>query len=264
MTTNTTNTKRENLIRKIADNFAAMMDTVECILNPVNPIKSMTVTGASGIGKSYNVIQRLVEADEQGYCNYHYLNAKCTALGLYKALWAAKDVGSVLLLDDIDVYDDENKLNILKAALESDEERIITYMSASKELRDNSIPTQFDFCGKIIFITNKDLVKISTSNSSLSPHVDALMTRGIFIDLEIHDNESIMIHIENIMKSTNIIKKFGLSDKANIEILQFMLDNAKYLRKPSLRMPAQIAGMYLQFPDKWRQCATKMFLTKEG
>lgn len=252
--------KREVLKQRIADNFNAMIDTLECVINPLNPIKSMTVTGASGIGKSYNLIQRLKEADETGYCNFHYLNSKCTTLGLYEALWNAREVGSVLLLDDVDVFDTEDKLNLLKAALETDEERIITYMSTSRHLIDNGIPTQFDFRGKIIFITNKDLVKISESNSNLSTHVDALMTRGVFVDLEIHDNESIMIHIENIMKSTNIVAKFGIDQNGADQILNFMLKHADNLRKPSLRTPVQLSGLYIQHPEKWEIHATKMYV----
>ncbi|SOK59333.1 Thioredoxin, phage-associated [Yersinia phage fHe-Yen9-03] len=252
--------RREVLKLRIAENFDAMMDTLECVLNPLNPIKSMTITGASGIGKSYNVIKRLKEADESGFCNYHYLNSKCTTLGLYQALWNAREIGSVLLLDDVDVFDTEDKLNLLKASLETDEERIITYMSTSRHLADNDIPTQFDFRGKIVFITNKDLVKISESNSALSPHVDALMTRGVFIDLEIHDNESIMVHIENIMNSTNIVAKFGINSEGAKSILNFMLKNSANLRKPSLRMPVQLAGLFLQYPDKWEVHATKMYV----
>lgn len=251
---------KDLLKQRINENFNAMMDTLECILNPLNPIKSMTVTGASGIGKSYNIIKRLEDAHDTGFCNYHYLNGKCTTLGLYQALYQARELGSVLLMDDVDVFDTEDKLNLLKAALESDDNRIISYMSSSRHLTDNNIPIQFEFKGKIVFITNKDLVKISEANSALSPHVDALMTRGAFIDLEIHDNESIMIHIENIMRSTNIVKKFGLDNNASDELLNFMIKNCDNLRKPSLRMPVQLAGLYLQYPNKWEIHANKLHL----
>jgi hypothetical protein len=255
--------RREVLKLRIAENFEAMMDTVECIMDPFNPIKALTVTGASGIGKSYNLIKRLEEAHDTGFCNFHYLNGKCTGLGLYQALYNARNLGDVLLMDDVDVFDTEDKLNLLKASLESDDKRIITYMSSSRVLADNGIPTQFEFSGKVIFITNKDLVKISQANSALSPHVNALMTRGAFIDLEIHDNESIMVHIENIMRTTNIVKGHGISKEGSDNILNFMLKNCANLRLPSLRLPVQLAGLYLQFPEKWEQHATRMFVTSQ-
>ena len=249
-----------NIKEKIALNFKTANEVLECILNPFNPIKAMTVTGAAGIGKSYNIINRLEDAHAVGDCNYFYLNGKCTTLGLYEALWNARHNGSVLLMDDVEVFDTEDKLNILKAALESDDKRIITYMSTSQHLRDNGIPTQFDFCGKVVFITNKDLAKISKSNSKLAPHVTALMTRGVFIDLEIHDNESIVAHMETIMRSTNIVKRLGINQRGSDEILNFILENKAKLRNPSLRMIIQIAGLYLQFPYDWEIHAQKIAL----
>lgn len=250
--------RRELLKLRISENFHAMMETLECILDPINPIKSMTVTGASGIGKSFNIINRLQEAHDTGYCNYFYQNGKCTTMGLYMKMYEARHLGSVLLLDDIDVYDSEDKLNIMKAALETNERRTISYMSTSRILQEEGIPTQFDFNGKIVFITNKDLVKLSQSKSALSDHIDALMTRGSFIDLEIFDNESIMVHIENIMNSTNIVKKYGITQEVQQQFLDFMLKHCDKLRKPSLRMPVQIAGMYLQNPSNWEAQALKM------
>jgi archaellum component FlaC len=248
---------REKLKQRIEENFEAMMDSLECIMNPFNPIKSMTVTGASGIGKSFNVIKRLKESHDSGLCNYHYLNGKCTTLGLYQEFYKARHLGSILLMDDVDVFDNEDKLNLLKAALETDDERIITYMSSSQVLRDNGIPTQFDFKGKVVFITNKDLVKISESKSALAPHVGALMTRGTFVDLQIHDNESIMIHIENVMRTTNIVKSLNISQDISDQILDFMMEHSDNLRMPSLRMPIQIAGYYMEHPTKWKRLAIR-------
>ncbi len=250
--------RREILKHRIAENFEAMMSVNECILDPFNPIKSLTVTGGSGIGKSYNIIKRLEEAHAVGDCNYFYLNGKCTGMGLYEALYKARHLGSVLLMDDVDVFDTEDKLNLLKASLESDSVRIITYMSSARHLKDQGIPTQFEFFGKVIFITNKDLVSISESKSALAPHVNALMTRGAFVDLEVHDNESIMVHIENIMRTTNIVRGLGISKQGAEEILEFMLKHAANLRLPSLRMPVQIAGLYKKFPEDWETHARKI------
>lgn len=250
---------REEKRQEIIDRFECMMANYDCISDFSNPIKSMTVTGASGIGKSYNLINRLKEEDDMGLVNFHYLNGKVTTLGLYQALWGARHVGSVLLLDDVDVFDSEDKLNILKAALESDDERIISYKTSSKALAEQGIEQQFNFEGKIIFITNKDLLKLSKGHSDLAPHMAALITRGVFVDLGIHDNESIMIHIETIMRSTNIVKRYVSDSKAN-EILDYMVANARRLRNPSLRLPVQLAGLVKAHGDKWVNIANKTVL----
>lgn len=251
---------RKEIQKRIDDNFSAMMETLECIINPFNPIKSMVITGASGIGKTYNLDLRLKEAHAAGDCNYHYLNSKCTAIGLYKAMYEARNLGSVLVLDDVDVFSNEDSLNLLKAALDTSNKRLISYQAASAELRKSNIPNQIEFSGKVIFITNSNLKAIAASTSNLAPHVNAVLTRSVFIDLEIHDNESIMIHIESIIRNTNIITKHGLSkDQAN-EILQFMLDNTDNLRNPSLRMPTQISGLVIENPTNWKRIAQKAFI----
>lgn len=246
--------------QRINDNFDAMLETLECIINPVNPIKSMIVTGASGIGKTYQLDKRLNEAHKAGDCNYFYLNSKCTTIGLYKALYESRHISSVLVLDDVDVFGTEDSLNLLKAALDTSDKRVITYQSASAELRRSNIPMQFNYYGKVIFITNADLKKIAESSANLAPHVNALLTRSVFIDLEIHDNTSIMIHIENIIRKTNIMTKHGLSAKQSNEVLEFMLENTTKLRNPSLRMPTQLAGLVLANPKNWKRIAQKAFI----
>lgn len=251
---------KELLLNKINANFNTMMSTLECIIDPFNPIKSMIVTGASGIGKTYNLQKRLEEAHQYAECNFDMLNSKCTTVGLYKALYKSRNISSILLLDDVDVFSNEDTINILKAALDSNSKRIITYQSASTELRKCGIPNEFEFKGKVIFITNRDLNKMRLSNSNLVPHIEALMTRSIFIDLEIHDNESIMAHIENIIKSTDIITKFGIDKKVADEILDFMIVNQDKLINPSLRTPVQLSGLYLRYPDTWMTLAEKAFI----
>lgn len=248
------------LATKIQSNFDAMMSTLECIINPLNPIKSMTVTGASGIGKTYNLEKRLSEAHKKGDCNYFMLNSKCTAVGLYKALYEARHLGSIILLDDVDVFNNEDSLNILKASIDSSTTRVVTYQAASSELRKSGIPNQFTFKGKVVFITNSNLKAMSLANNALAPHIKAVMTRGVFIDLEIHDNESIMVHIENIIRNTDIITKSGLSKAQAEEILDFMIQNTDKLRNPSLRTPVQLSGICLGSPNDWKMIASKVLL----
>lgn len=252
--------KKEALLTKIQKNFDSMMATLECIIDPFNPIKSMIVTGASGIGKTYNLEKRLDQAHANGDCNFSVINSKCTALGLYKALYNSRNLCSVLLLDDVDVFSSEDTLNILKAALDTGNKRYITYQSCSTELRSAGIPNEFEFKGKVIFITNRDLNKMRLGNSNLVPHINALLSRAVFIDLEIHDNESIMVHIENVIKSTDILSNLGLNKTAQNAVLEFLMVNYDSLINPSLRTPVQLSGLYLRYPDTWTTLAEKAFL----
>lgn len=250
----------QSIINDIQRNFKTALDTVECILDPMNPIKSLLVYGPGGVGKTYNIARRLQQASDAGECNYTYINSKCTTIGLVKALWEARLPGSVLLADDVDVFNSEDSINILKAAFDTSDVRTISYNAVSNELRKNNIPNEFQFSGKVIFITNNNLRALAESKSKLSSHAAAFITRSVYVDLGMNDNNSIILHMQSIIKSTNILKSVGSSQYASFEIFDFIKENRYILNcQPSLRLIIQIAGYYKQFPDKWKEMAKSVF-----
>lgn len=243
------------ILATINKSFTSMMDTLECIIDPFNPIRALIVSGAAGVGKSYNLIKRLEEAERNLECNYHKISGKITPLGLYKVLHETSSLGSVLLLDDADVFSEEGTLDLLKAALDSSKTRTISYISNSPALAKQGIPNQIEYFGKVIFITNTNFAKVLKGTSKMQSHVRALITRGSFIDLHLHDNRSIMLQIEDVMKKSNIMSKYGLNEEQCNDALNFMKSNVQRLMEPSLRMAVEIAGFMLKYPQKWRQLA---------
>jgi len=250
----TTKTDAE-ILATINKSFSSMMDTVECIIDPFNPIRAMIVSGAAGVGKSFNLIKRLEQAAENLECTYHKISGKITPLGLYQVLHESRNLGSVLLLDDADVFSEEGTLDLLKAALDSSKTRTVSYITNSPTLAKQGIPSQIEYFGKIIFITNKNFSKVLKGTSKMKDHVRALITRGSFIDLHLHDNRSIMLQIEDVMKKSNIMSQYGLSTGQCNDALVFMKNNVERLMEPSLRMAVEIAGFMLKYPQNWRQLA---------
>ncbi|WNA16190.1 hypothetical protein XaC1_555 [Xanthomonas phage XaC1] len=249
----------EQIRSNIHQRFGAMMTTLECIIDPFNTIRAMIVTGAPGVGKSYNLIKRLEQAHDNLECDFHKISGKVTPLGLYQALNKTRHFGSVLLLDDVDVFEDEGTLDILKAALDSSKTRTVSYISNSNVLRKEGIPNQIEYSGKIIFVSNKNFMHILNSNSKLQPHVKALVTRGTFIDLQIHDTRSILIQIEDVLTHTDMLTKH-VSVQQQKDILDFMKSNADRLLEPSLRTPINISGLVLHDAQNWKNTAEVSFL----
>lgn len=259
--------RKEQLRAKIAENFNSMQVALDTVLDDDSFCHSMVVSGAAGVGKSYNIIKRLRKEHDSANIEFSYLNSTCSKLGLYEALYKSRHSHSVLLLDDVDVWKDEDQINILKAALETKpkgQERLVSFASTSSYLSDNDIPKQFDFQGKLIFITNKNLAKIANSKNSLAPHMSAFMTRTIFVDLEIHDVERIMIHIENVMRSTNILSEYGVAKEGSNQILEFMIKNQDKIREPSLRTAVLISGIFNKYPYDWEKNCQNLFLIKDS
>lgn len=253
---------REIKAQQIEQNFNTMLSALECILDDNSSINSMIVSGSGGVGKSYNIVNRLNQAHEDLECNFTQISGKITTMGLYEALYNSRGFDDVLLLDDVDVFSDEANLDLLKAVLDTGAVRKVSYATTAKYLEQNGIPKQFEFEGKVIFITNKNLNVMAKQNNALAPHIQALLTRCLFVDLQLFSNEEVMIHIENIMSKHNMLSKHGVNKAGSDEILAWMLKNEKNLRTPSLRMPVLIAGLYNKFPFDWEEKCDNMFVNK--
>lgn len=248
--------------QQIQKNFDSMMSALECLLDYKSTINSLIICGKGGCGKTYNVEKRLKEAHDRAEINFTSISGKVSTMGLYETLYKTRNSTDVLVLDDVDVFNSEANFDLLKAILDTSDERVVSYATTNKHLKDNGIPMSFDYRGKVIFITNKDLSKMAKSNTKLAPHVDALLTRSIFVDLQIFSNEEVMIHIENIMLSTNILKNYGINQSGSTQIMNWMLKHESKLRSPSLRMPVLIASLYNKFPYDWEERCENLFLEK--
>ena len=149
---------------------------------------SIVVTGPGGLGKSFNVTKSLVslglkdisdtEAFEVGMRinsrkAFRVVKGYSTPKGLYRTLFENKD--GVLVFDDCDsVLSDPVSLNILKGALDSYDRRIISWKA---DIRDEDLPTTFEFKGRVIFISNRPSTGIDQAIKSRSMVVDLSMTQ---------------------------------------------------------------------------------------
>lgn len=253
---------REEKSLKISQNFRMLEATLDAMMAPNTPIKSVICVGKGGCGKTYTTDNKLQKAHNNCEIDYKKISGKITTMGLFMALYESRHSTSVLLLDDVDVFQNETTLDLLKSVLDTSDVRTVSYITSSKVLADSGVPQSFDYRGKIIFLSNKNLSLMSKQQNALSPHIDALLTRSIFIDLELFTNEEVMIHVENIMRSNNILAKFNINKQGSNMILNWMLKNESKLRNPSLRMPVLMAGLYNSNPYDWEEMCDNLFLEK--
>jgi hypothetical protein len=147
---------------------------------------SAVISGSGGLGKSYTVKKALVEAGltdmtviraEEGTRvnrakSFVIVKGYSTARGLYETLWENND--SVIVFDDTDaILKDPIALNLLKAALDSYDTRVISWNAI---LRDEDLPRSFIFTGRIVFITNLSEAKIDQAIRSRSAVIDLSMS----------------------------------------------------------------------------------------
>jgi hypothetical protein len=220
----------------INQRFEFLQDLTSMVVCGVTP--SLIVTGEGGLGKTHTVNSTIQNANMEP-SEYTSFKGYSTARGLYNTLYDHN--GKLIIFDDCDsVLEDKVAVNILKSALDSYETRQITWMA--KMNRNDEYPQQFNFTGRIIFISNKDRSKID----------GAILSRSLVVDLTMSPEEKIerMGFIIN-----DILPEFDLASK--IEALEF-LDENKDKTSLNIRSLIMISKIRQTFPDTWRNLATYM------
>jgi hypothetical protein len=235
----------------INERFGFVTDMVTMLANGAQP--SVVVTGPGGLGKSFTVSKALeangfkdistLEALEVGARintkkSFRVIKGYSTPKGLYRLLYENKD--GVLVFDDCDsVLKDAVSLNLLKGALDSYSRRIISWRA---DIRDEDLPTSFEFKGRVVFISNLASTQID----------QAIITRSMAVDLSMTTNQKVE-RMRFIMESPDFMpgveKQFKVDAIALVEVLQ---DRVKEL---SLRTLIQVTNIRANAGTNWKNLA---------
>ena len=226
--------------------------------------RAMIVTGPPGVGKSHGVETQLERSSlfdklAGKRVRYEIIKGAMTAIGLYALLYKYSDRKNVLVFDDCDVWDDQDALNILKAALDSGKRRRIWWNSDSSYLRKEGIPNSFDFNGSCIFITNLDFG--DRRSKKIQAHLEALQSRCHYLDLTINTQRDKILRIRQVHMDAaqdvvgGMFADYGFEGNQAEEVLAFMQENANRLREVSIRMALKVADLIKIEPNDWRNIA---------
>jgi hypothetical protein len=246
----------EAIMERIGERFDIMDSMTQAVVDGV--VRSMIVVGPPGVGKSFNVVKKLEEANLfnmiGGDIRFEVVKGATTALGLYAKLYEYSKEGDVLVFDDCDsILMDELSLNILKAALDTNKKRTIHWNSDSKLLQREGIPNKFDFKGACIFITN---IKFDSIRSTkLRDHLSALESRSHYIDLTMNTMRDKMLRIKQIARTGELFKGYNFENNEEQEILTFMEESQTRLREMSLRCAVKLADLRKTMPMNWKRTA---------
>jgi hypothetical protein len=194
---------------------------------------SLVVTGGPGNGKSHTIIKTIQENGLIESDNYVVFKGYSTARGLYNTLYDHN--GKLIVFDDCDsVLEDKTSLNILKSALDSYDKRTISWMA--KLGKSDEYPNQFDFTGRIIFISNKDKSDMD----------EAILSRSLSVDLS-------MTGDEKIQRMSHVLPQIlpDLDMKVKQDALDFLREN-KDNDSVNLRSLIMVSKIRKEFPRKWR------------
>ena len=248
----------EQIIDRITERFAVLRDMTLAV--KAGHINSLIVLGAPGVGKSETVTSCLAKyetmakvADNMKLKKFEVVKGSMTALGLYVKLYQYSEEKSVVVLDDVDsIFSDEQSLNILKGALDSNKKRVIHWNSDSRLLRTEGIPNSFEFNGSCIFITNINFDNIRSKK--LKDHIAAFKSRSHIIDLTIQTNREKLLWIKKIV-GEGMLDSYNFAEEGVVELLDFVYENQDSLRELSLRMLKNIADLKATMPSTWKRVA---------
>ncbi len=214
---------------------------------------SVVVSGPGGLGKSHTVTAALQAAgltdvtvlDEfqvgsviDTANSYRIIKGYSTPKGLYRTLYENKD--GVVVFDDCDsVLKDPVSLNLLKAALDSYDRRIISWRA---DMRDEELPQSFEFKGRVIFISNMPSEALD----------QAIITRSMAVDLSMTSQQKIE-RMQYLLDQPNFMPEYAKNLKQDaLNLIDSFRDSVKEL---SLRTLIQVVKIRKSAGAKWKDLA---------
>ena len=220
----------------INQRFEFLDNLTQMVIGGITP--SLIVTGEGGLGKTHSVTESINNTDMTS-SDYVFFKGYSTARGLYNTLF--DNNGKLIVFDDCDsVLEDKVALNILKSALDSYETRTISWMA--KMNKNDVYPQQFNFAGRIIFISNKSKEDMN----------EAILSRSLTVDLTMTPTDKID-RMSAILGS--ILPEYTLD--AKVEALDF-LKTVKDEVSLNMRMLIMVTKMRATYPNNWRDMAKYM------
>ena len=257
--------KTKNRVAKMVENIAAIqkpsrftinqrfgfISDMVCMLSK-NMQASVVVTGPGGLGKSYNVIQALEKSgltdisliedfaigEVMSRKSFRVVKGYSTPKGLYRTLYENRN--GVVVFDDCDsVLKDPVSLNLLKGALDSYERRIISWRA---DIRDEDLPTTFEFRGRVVFISNMSSAQLD----------QAILTRSMVVDLTMTNSQKIE-RMRFLLSQSDFMPEFESNYKQDaMDLIDRLQDEVKEL---SLRTLIQVTKIRKSSPRNWQDLA---------
>jgi hypothetical protein len=244
--------------------FGLMAGLVKVIARKAR--NSLIIYGSPGTGKTFEVTKTLNDEGLQEDKDYFFVKGKITPAALYKLLYMHRE-GDIIVLDDTDsVWGDKEAANILKAALDSYDKRVISWESTrtapvtkmSKlelemymreldgELQENpetkkKLPSKFPYEGRIIFISNLTGDEFDSAVLSRSAKIDMTLT-----------TEQILLRIEKLLpflgdKNVPLNVKKEIFEYLKTEVVE------RRIEYPNMRTFVAAIDLYKSGLPNWKE-----------
>ncbi len=217
------------------------------------------IGGPPGWGKSFEVEKQIHKA--KGVVKI--IGGGISSPGIIRTFWETRNGGVVAFDDCDDIFDDETKCNLFKCALDTKQNRTISWIK-ERSMVDSfgeEIEKSFSYNGSIIVLTNKNIDKEIEKENKLSDHFKAIRSRAGFMSLGIFSLRSQILWLRHICENESILDDNGIHNPEDKkEIVDFVVENANKFSFVSLRLVTNIARYKRTMPVRWKAHAKAFFM----
>jgi hypothetical protein len=249
----------EEMETRIAERYETMETLIGAVAN--NTVNSLVINGGAGLGKSHTV-NKVLNRINSGDANYVFHRGYLKNTGLFRLLWDNREAGQTIVIDDCDkIFGDEDSLNMLKSALELRQKRLVCWGSEKVFVDEEGevIPRYFDYEGSIIFLSNLDFSGMANGTNKNAPHIQALESRSLVLDLKIRTKREYMTKIKMTVRD-GMLREKGLTAHDEQIVMDFLTENVDNLKELSLRMCEKVAALYMMDKKGWEKLARSVCL----
>jgi len=223
----------------INEKFEFLESLVNMVLD--GTCHAMIVTGEGGLGKTHTVRRVLRDRKMSENSDYMLVSGSITPKGLFRFMQNNSD--KTIVFDDCDrAFSDPKSADLLKAALDDKKFRRVAWI---KDREDDDLDGEFDFTGKIIFISNIEMEKFSGPIKSRSMMIDLTMT----VDDKIN-------RMRKIVREDDFMPEFDLDTK--LEALEFMIDKRDIAIDFNMRTLGKVIKIRIGGGKNWQNMAEYM------
>ncbi len=236
---------------KVKERFKVIEEITLSVCMGVSP--AMILCGAGGVGKS-SIVKKTIES--LGLVDVRYVNGKVTPTALYRLAHESRHQDSLIVFDDSDdVFYDDTSLQILKQITDSSEDRQVSWHSNRTMVDEDGddIPSDFEFNGSVIFISNIDFYKEAEGNNKLAPHMQALISRSFVLDVDMKNRNYFLARLQDVLFDYMDESVYTIDIKHSI--FNFMNKEKNSLRELSLRMVKKIRTLQMTYGVEWESKA---------
>lgn len=260
----------EEILERISNSYKTLDIMTKSAVN--NGIKSLIISGPPGVGKSHSIEKALcqselvqvqdgqIPSDDDIFRFSKNISGAISPSQLYLSLYQVRNNG-VLLLDDCDnVFNDVDTLNILKAVLEKNDNKKVSWCKRNKEFVELGIPMSFEFKGTVIFLTNVDFDTTIAKETKISQHLPPLMDRSWYLSLGMNTTRELIIRIRQVCEAEDSFLRsdYGLDSSIIAEIMDFVEEHKNKWRTISFRLIVDIAEAMMIDGAGWKNLAIAM------